>query len=54
MDIPHTHTHTHTPITTKTTIPGLLFADDLVFCSFIIDGLYIAADHMTKCCREEI
>jgi hypothetical protein len=39
-------------VTGSTTISGLLFADGLVFSSFIITGLQKATDPVTKYCRE--
>jgi hypothetical protein len=34
------------------TIPGLLFADDLAFASFTINGLQKAVDQVTSYCKE--
>jgi hypothetical protein len=42
----------HTPVIGMTEISGLLFADDLAFSSFRINGLQKTVDQVTKCCRE--
>jgi hypothetical protein len=41
----------HAPVI-GTTIPGQLFADDLAFPSFTINGLQKVIDKVTKHCRE--
>jgi hypothetical protein len=42
----------HAPVIGMTTIPGLLFADELAFASFIINGLQKAVDQVTSYCKE--
>jgi hypothetical protein len=42
----------HAPVVGTTTIPGLLFADDLAFASFTINGLQKAVDQVTRYSRE--
>jgi hypothetical protein len=42
----------HATVTGMTTIPGLLFAADLAFSSFMNNGLQKATDQVTKYCRE--
>jgi hypothetical protein len=42
----------YTPVIVTTKIPGLLFADDLAFSSFTINGSQKATYQVTKCCRE--
>jgi hypothetical protein len=42
----------YAPVIGMTTIPGLLFTDDLAFSSPTINGLQKAADQVTKYWRE--
>jgi hypothetical protein len=42
----------HAPVIGTTTISGVLFADDLAFASFTINGLQKAVDQVTSYCRE--
>jgi hypothetical protein len=42
----------HAPVTATTTIPQLLFVDDLTSSSVTINGLQEATDQVTKYCRE--
>jgi hypothetical protein len=42
----------HAPVIGMTSIPGLLFADDLAFSSFTINSLQKTIDQVLKYCRE--
>jgi hypothetical protein len=42
----------HAPAIGTTTIPGLVFADDLAFASFTINGVQKAVGQVTSYCRE--